>query len=62
MKWNFNDVFDKLFSRDEVVKKFLWLPTGINGEWRWLETATYERSRWSGSGWGWFWTKMRWMD
>jgi hypothetical protein len=34
------NTLDKHVGEQRVVEKFLWLPTVINSEWRWLEHAT----------------------
>lgn len=49
MKWTRNkrqlDLKEK-FKEDyyEIIDRFLWLPTQINGQWRWLEKASIERT------------------
>lgn len=44
-----------------VKRRFLILPKCVNGEWRWLEVATYEQrleSSWSES----YWIDTKWID
>lgn len=50
------------FHKDAVhtVTKFLWLPTCVEGEWRWLETATIERIAWPKEKW--YGTKFYWLN
>lgn len=58
MRWT-----DKTPGNDvwKVVTKFLWCPLLINGEWRWLEKATWKEQHLNNSmGHAWF--KRAWVD
>ena len=49
MRWK-----QEKFSDSRVVTKFLFIPRLINGEWRWLERASFRQHYWAceiGSGW-----------
>lgn len=39
MKWNYPQCFD-----ERTIRKFLWKPLKINGECRWLESATIKQT------------------
>lgn len=64
MRWNVRDssnIGDK-----RIITKFLLFPKCLNGEWRWLEKASYEQvyGNWCTSSDEDFnsWSDMRWID
>jgi hypothetical protein len=53
MRWK-----EKEFVDPRTVTQYLWLPLCIEGEWRWLEWATWEeKTTYNGT-----WERVRWVD
>lgn len=66
MRWKKRRKLNPDIGEKRVVKRFLWWPTCLNDEWRWLERAEiiqqFKRNeRWV-LGIGWDWMDVEWID
>ena len=43
MRWNINKIMKYKSGETRIVKRFLFIPKGIRGQFRWLETATFKQ-------------------
>lgn len=60
MRWKERNTKPDFSNRTRTITKFLFFPKKINGEWRWLEIATYKQKYMYSSDAGWI--DWEWID